>query len=267
MPEPDYTESNRAAWNQAAPFHARQQLDHLLALFSQPGASTLDATLTALLRDRVGLEGKTAAQLSCNNGRETLSLRNLGTARCVGFDISDEFIAQARLLNQTAGLDVEFVRTDLYAIPAAYDRSFDLLLITIGTLGWLPDLPGAFQVMARLLRPGGKVVFYEMHPILDMFDQDDTLTETPAPRHSYFKTEPFADQEGLDYYGNEQYQGPTSYWFHHRLADVINELLRQGFLLEWFEEYGHDLTNEFASFERCAALLPLSYSLIARLPE
>ena len=61
---------------------------------ARPGYNRLDETLTARLR-ALGLEGKSVIQLCCNNGREILSVKNLGAARCVGVDQSAPFLEQA----------------------------------------------------------------------------------------------------------------------------------------------------------------------------
>ncbi len=40
----------------------------------------------------------------------------------------------------------------------------------------MPDLARFFRVVAGLLRPGGQLVIYETHPVLEMFDPE---VETP----------------------------------------------------------------------------------------
>lgn len=132
----------------------------------------------------------------------------------------------------------------------------------MGTLGWMPDLGGFFAAARRLLRCGGWLLVYEMHPILDMFDAEPGGT-FPL-RHSYFRTGPYADEEGLDYYGNSAYESSISYWFHHRLSDIIQSGLDNGFRLTSFQEYGHDVSNVFKGMEKQEAGLPLSYTLLAR---
>jgi hypothetical protein len=47
--------------------------------------------------------------------------------------------------------------------------------VTIGVLGWLPDLDGFFGVVSRLLRRDGQLFLYDMHPILNMFEVDKGL--------------------------------------------------------------------------------------------
>src|SRR6266540_2015773 len=99
MQRAEYTSANRRAWNEAAPVHDKYRLTQVVTDFHQPGPSSLSAVATQILK-QIDLEGKSVAQLCCNNGRELLSIKHLGAGRCVGFDISDNFIEQARELAQ-----------------------------------------------------------------------------------------------------------------------------------------------------------------------
>lgn len=265
MNREDYTEANRLAWNEAAPVHAGHNQARLLESFRAPDYSCLDALETEGLL-AVGLSGKAVAHVCCNNGQELLSIKNLGAARCVGFDISEEFIAQARELNAAASLDCKFVVCDAYAIGPEHDGTFDLVYISVGALGWMPDLPGFLAVVARLLRPGGHLFVYEMHPFLDMLDPAGEMD--PANplelRHSYFKGEPYVDAQGLDYYSHTSYDSRPMYWFHHKMSDVIGGCLRHGLVLERFEEYPHDISDNFAHLTALPVRVPASYILVGR---
>jgi SAM-dependent methyltransferase len=257
----DYAELNRAAWNEAAPRHrAHPSFEALRQGFSRPGYSCLDPVETEILQ-RLGVAGKHVAQLCCNNGRELLSVKNLGAARCVGFDISEAFLAHAAELAVAAQSDCSFVCCDVRDIPASHDATFDLVTVTIGALGWLPEVAPFFGVAARLLRRGGRLFVYEQHPLCDMFDFDD-----PAPltiRHGYFRREPYVTTDGLDYLGNVPYASKPSYWFHHTMSDIIGGVLASGLVLELFREYPHDIAAAWADLERSATPPPLSYALIA----
>ena len=145
-----YTDANRAAWDEVAPLHAQQNLEKLLEAFALPGYSSLDEHCHAPLME-IGVQGKSVAQICCNNGRELLSMKNLGAGRCVGFDASAPFIEQARQLAKAAGHeDVSFVAADVYDVPKFQDATFDIVLSTIGVLSWMPDLPAFFGVAAGL---------------------------------------------------------------------------------------------------------------------
>jgi ubiquinone/menaquinone biosynthesis C-methylase UbiE len=256
----DYFEANRAAWNETAPRHAAAAFQRLVESFQQPGFSVLDEIETGYLQE-IGVTGKDLVQLSCNNGRELLSIKNMGAGRCVGFDISDGFIEQAHKLVETSGILCEFVRANVYEIPAEYDHSFDLVFITVGALGWLPDIDRFFEIVARLLRPDSWLLIYEMHPILDMFEQG-----TPSPldlAHSYFRTEPYADDDGLDYVGKTEYKGTVSYWFHHKMSDIIQACIDHGLTIRHFKEFDHDISDAFAYLAQEAIRPPLTYVLAA----
>jgi len=259
-----YREANRKAWNQTAPYHrADKQYARLLDGLSNPGFSCFDAVATELLNG-IGVAGRDAAQLCCNNGRELISVKRLGAARCVGFDAAGAFLEQARELAVVARADCDFVETDIYEVPAAFDGAFDLAYITTGVLGWMPDLGGFFRVARRLLRPGGRFFAYEQHPILDMFEPDRD-GDPHEPVVSYFETEALGEDASLDYYGNAQYAAEASYWFVHPLSEVVTACLNQGFALEHLREYPHNVSSDaYGIYENRKAQFPLSYSLIAR---
>src|SRR3546814_1097938 len=111
MEAQDYIEANRQSWDEAAPVHAEQKLADLLAGFAKPGYSCLDEIETAIL-EKIGVEGKAVAQLCCNNGREVLSVVNMGAARGVGFDISEAFLEQGRQMARAGNIAGEFVPGD-----------------------------------------------------------------------------------------------------------------------------------------------------------
>ena len=259
MKQEDYTETNRRMWNLTAPIHAEAYVDKLMSRISDADYSSFD-DIERQQFVQIGLEGKAVVQLACNNGRELISVKKAGAGRCVGFDISDEFIGQGQRLAQAAGVDVEFVRSSVYDIPADYDGQFDLVYITIGVFGWMPDVDDFFDVIVRLLRPGGLLFVYEMHPILNMFDAKKGL----QVENSYFHKEPFYTDEEADFLNPSETVEASSYWFHHKLSDIIGSCLRHGLGLTHFEEYGHDLSMNYKAFQQFEKKPPLSYSLIAR---
>jgi ubiquinone/menaquinone biosynthesis C-methylase UbiE len=242
--------------------HDRNQSTQVIVDFQQPGHNCLSAAITQILK-QIGLENKAVAQLCCNNGRELLSIKNLGAQRCVGFDISDNFIDQAQHLAEASSVAVEFVRCDVYDIPSFYDEDFDLVFISVGTLGWMPDLKAFFQVAQRLLKPDGWLVISETHPLLDMFESDDAATP-PGLQHSYFRTTPYVEDMGLDYIGSTVYHSSPSYWFHHKMSDIIDGCLSSSLTLRSFQEYDRDVSGIFAHFQKQHARLPLSYTLVAQ---
>lgn len=263
----DYVAANRAAWDSSAPHHRQaESFARLRDGFAGPGYSCLDEIATARLTE-LQVAGKDVAQLCCNNGRELLSIKNLGAAACVGFDQSAGFLEQARELAELAGLDCRFVEGDVYRLAAQFDEAFDLVVVTIGVFGWMPDLKGFLAVAARLLRPGGALFVYEQHPIMNMFEPHDE-TDPHRLANSYFKREPFEDQGAIVYDGARDLAGPTQYWFVHSLGDIFTACLDQGLALESFREFPHNISSEeYDIYNDRPAQLPQSFTLIARKGE
>ncbi len=259
----NYTEANRRVWNQSAPVHREAaRFRALLEGFRTSGFSCLDSTGTDRLTE-IGVAGKRVAQICCNNGREILSIENMGAASCVGFDQSSGFLAQARELAAAGGLKTQFVETSIYDISHDFDAAFDVVVITIGVFGWMPDLGGFFDVVKRLLRPGGHLFVHEQHPITNMFEPGNP--DPFALAESYFKAEPFVENSLIAYEKHQDAVGETSYWFVHTLADLITACLDRDLTLVHFAESPANISSEhFEVYANQAAQLPLSYTLTAR---
>jgi ubiquinone/menaquinone biosynthesis C-methylase UbiE len=256
-----FTDANREAWDEAAPVHAKVNQARLLEGFSKPGFNTLDDHCLDRLKE-IGIQGKSIAQLCCNNGRELLSLKNLGAGHCVGFDASAAFISQARELAGAAGHeDVEFVTTDVYEIPPEKSGPYDIVMTTIGVFGWMPDLAGFFRVLERLTRAGGHLFIEETHPVLMMYEEG----EGGAPsyiKYSYFKEEPWAGTSGLDYYEGSKYQSKPNYSFQHTLADIVMAAIEVGFNLRHFSELDFNISEFCADLEHAKARPPMGMTMV-----
>ncbi|MCJ2142539.1 class I SAM-dependent methyltransferase [Methylobacterium sp. E-066] len=210
----------------------------------------------------IGLEHSNVAQLCCNNGRETVSLMNLGARAATGFDQSEAFLDQARELARTAGRACRFVAGDVHAIDAQYDGSFDLVVVTIGVFGWMPDLARFMAVPARLLRPGGRILIHEEHPVANLFEPKQ---EPPLlVRHSYFRDTPFVGENAIVYGDGPAPRVGPHYWFVHPMSQVIESLIGAGLAIERFQELPDNISTTAHDALAAGRLLPLSYLLQAR---
>lgn len=259
----DYTASNRAAWDASAAAHEQGAAwQALIRDVAKPGFCVLDATLTDTLT-QIGVKGRRTVQIGCNNGRELLSLPALGAVPALGLDQSAAFLDQARRLAKLAGSDCAFTCANIYDLPDTVPRDFDMGLITIGVLNWMPDLPAFLRIAASLLAPGAPLVIYETHPFVEMFEP-----EAPDPfalDRSYFDRTPMIWSELITYDGSPGTDGPTSYWFTHTLGDVVTGCIKAGLTIERLSEHPHS-NREVDSdmYEGRAAQLPLCYTLVAR---
>jgi len=104
-----------------------------------------------------------ALDVCCGTGDLVLALaRRYPGSRVTGADFSAEMLRLARVKAERAGLgdSVELVRGDLLELPFA-DDSFAATTVAFGVRN-VADLRRAFVEMARVTRPGGRVVCLEI---------------------------------------------------------------------------------------------------------
>jgi len=113
--------------------------------------------------DRAEVEpGSDALDLCCGTGDLAFELRRrIGPdGRVVGCDFSEPMLELARRKSGELGLPVEFGWADALELPYG-DASFDAVTIGFGARN-LADLPRGLAEMARVLRPGGRLVILEI---------------------------------------------------------------------------------------------------------
>jgi SAM-dependent methyltransferase len=143
----EFVEHNRRAWNEV---HERRH--HVLQTIGLP-ADVLDSLEP--------LAGTLVLHLQCATGETTAQLVARG-AHVVGVDVADEAISIAGALVPRA----RFVRADVQDLPEELQRaSFDLVVTEGGVLTWLHDLDAWARAIERALRPGGRFVLVEEHPV------------------------------------------------------------------------------------------------------
>ena len=227
-------EANRRNWNARVPVHTGPDgydLDHLLA---DPAAIS---EVVAFDVDRLGdLTGLDVVHLQCHIGTDTISLARLG-ANATGLDLAEDAVAEARRLAERCGVDATFVAANVYDAPEALGQQYDLVYTGVGALNWLPDMAAWADVVARLLRPGGRLHLFEGHPVsfslADDCGPDDIRLEYP-----YFRPEqPLQFEETSSYLGSGEVTEPLHFEWSHALSEVIQAVLDAGLQLTRFEEH------------------------------
>ena len=115
----------------------------------------------AVDRAQVG-PGSDALDVCCGTGDLALELRRrIGPdGRVVGSDFSEPMLELARRKSGEEGLPVEFGWADALDLPYG-DESFDAVTVGFGARN-LADLDRGLAEMARVLRPGGRLVILEI---------------------------------------------------------------------------------------------------------
>jgi demethylmenaquinone methyltransferase / 2-methoxy-6-polyprenyl-1,4-benzoquinol methylase len=115
----------------------------------------------AVERAQVG-PGSDALDVCCGTGDLALELRRrIGPdGRVVGCDFSEPMLELARRKSGDEGLAVEFGWADALDLPYG-DKSFDAVTVGFGARN-LADLDKGLKEMARVLKPGGRLVILEI---------------------------------------------------------------------------------------------------------
>ncbi|WNB85146.1 class I SAM-dependent methyltransferase [Cellulomonas sp. ATA003] len=288
MSDDEYLDVNRANWDSRAPVHARGYgIDGMLADPTQlSGVVQFDLP-------RLGdISGLDVVHLQCHIGTDTLSLARLG-AHVTGVDLSGASLDEARSLARRAGADIDYVQSDVYAAPTALSgRTFDVVYTGIGAICWLPDIRRWAQTVATLLRPGGRLVIRDGHPVLlstlamtvgaehaDRAQQPwitGTGGTTPALELPYFEqTEPLVWEDEYSYAGTEKVAQPRSMEWNHGLGEIVTAVLDAGLELTSLTEHDsvpwdalpglmvRDDVGEYRLRER-PERLPATFTLTAR---
>lgn len=123
------------------------------------------ARLAPLRRHLGELEGRKAANLLGSHGVKAVAMALLGADVTV-VDISPENAEYAAALAAAAGTSVRYVVADVLALPEAeLTGDYDLVFMELGILHYFIDLSPLAATVARLLRPGGRLVLHDFHPV------------------------------------------------------------------------------------------------------
>jgi len=151
---PEHVRRNRALWNDWA--------RNFVASGERGWAETTPTWgIFSVPESEVGmfpddLAGTDAIELGCGTAYVSAWLARRG-ARVVGIDNSEAQLATARRLQREHGLDFSLLHGNAEAVPYP-DASFDLAISEYGACLWA-DPQRWVPEAARLLRPGGRLVF------------------------------------------------------------------------------------------------------------
>ncbi|SIO44445.1 Methyltransferase domain-containing protein [Singulisphaera sp. GP187] len=196
-----------------------------------------------------------------------------------GLDFSPASLSLAQDLAGRVGADVDFVESDVYdAVETLGRTDFDLVFTGIGALCWLPNIRRWAEVVARLLRPGGRLFLREGHPILWALSEprEDGLLVVEYP---YFeREEPLVwDQNSTYVQTDARLSATVTHEWNHGLGEIVTALQCAGLTLTALVEHDSVPYEAFpGSMERldngewqlikARWRLPLSYTLQAGKP-
>jgi SAM-dependent methyltransferase len=224
--EPDYVALNRASWTQANAEYtdrvaheawAREEI--VWGQWHRPEREI------GILPD---VSGRDVVELGCGTAYFGAWLKRSGARRVVGVDVTPAQLDTARRMDVEFGLGLELIEANAEDVPLS-DESFDLVFSEYGASIWCD--PGLWiPEAARLLRPGGELVFMRCTTlrILCQPDEGPATDRLLMPQKGLYRID---WQEG-DMAGTD---------FHTPTAEMFAILRGNGFeLLDFRELYAPD---------------------------
>jgi 2-polyprenyl-6-hydroxyphenyl methylase/3-demethylubiquinone-9 3-methyltransferase len=142
------------------------------------------------INDRVGLKGKRVLDVGCGGGILSEGMADLG-ADVTGIDLGEAPLAVARLHLKESGQKVEYLQ--ISAEDLARERPGDFDVVTcLEMLEHVPDPASTITACARLVKPGGTVVFSTINRnpksfLFAVIGAEYVLNMLPRGTHEYMK--------------------------------------------------------------------------------
>lgn len=236
--EENYIAINRQSWNNRVQSHMNSDFYDLEGFLQ--GNTSLNSIELQLLGE---IKNKHILHLQCHFGQDSLSLGRLG-AHVTGVDLSDKAIESAIELANKTKIDANFICSDIYELPKCLDKQFDIVFTSYGTIGWLPNLDKWAKIVAKYLKPGGKFVFVEFHPVVWMFDDDFQKIA-----YHYFNKEVIIETETGSYADKTSDLTQEYVMWNHSISDVVNNLVKNGLEINSLDEFDYSPYNCFNKTE------------------
>ncbi|WP_214851564.1 class I SAM-dependent methyltransferase [Exiguobacterium sp. s193] len=227
-----YSAINKTAWEYRAYEFWRQRdgapLDKANEILSNPKAS-----LKKHQDYFQEVTGKRIANLCGSNGRKAVPLALLGADVTV-FDISEANRRYALELAACAGTEIEYIVGDIHDIDLqTYQHQFDVLYLEGGILHYFHDLKTFMGILFALLKPGGKLILSDYHPIKYCIDEESQY----IPR--YFGQDTYEAEIAYQTHFDpaEQTEFPKVMLRHYTMSEIVNTVISSGFTLAQLDEH------------------------------
>ena len=187
----------------------RQAYDEWAEIYDSNENPTRDVNYRAIREEKLELSGKKVLEIGCGTGINTVYLAQKAQ-RVVGVDFSDQMLAKAH--QQISQDNITFIQADITNPWSFKDESFDLVVGNL-VLEHIQRLGHVFEETYRVLLPGGKYYFAELHPYQQL-----------GQSQAKFVSQQTGEEVLVDA-------------FMHSVSEYINTALSVGFTLNKMHEY------------------------------
>jgi ubiquinone/menaquinone biosynthesis C-methylase UbiE len=222
--EKDYVALNREGWTRSnAEYTDKSAQDSWAQTEVTWGQYSIPESDVRILPD---VTGRDVIELGCGTAYFGAWLKRAGARRVVGVDVTPAQLETARRMDAEFGLGLELIEANAEDVPLP-DETFDLAFSEYGASIWCDPALWIAEA-ARLLRPGGELVFMRGTTlrILCAPDVGKTTNRLERPQREMYRLDWQAQDED-DWEGVE---------FHPGMADMLRILRTNGFELVDFRE-------------------------------
>lgn len=180
-------------------------------------------------------EGVKIANICGSCGKKAIPLALLG-AEVTIFDISEDNKKYALEVAEAADVRISYEVCDVLEIDKEkYEGYFDVVFMEGGVLHYFHDIDEFMQIMYSLLKTNGKIICSDFHPFTKIIDTLNLEQNTM----NYFSTEVFeGEMAHARFYDDEiRRQMPKCSYRKYTISEIINAIIRNGFVLEKFDEH------------------------------
>jgi SAM-dependent methyltransferase len=146
----------------------------------------------------------------------------------------------ARSLAVEAGIDADFVVSDIYELEGKLTERFDIVFASYGVLHWLPDLEEWGRIVSCFLKPGGVFYIVEGHPFSRIFPIESDVkdgSDQLRPYFPYFHDAAGTRWEDNVYYADGATKTPPIHTWRHSISDILNAVTKAGLRVEFMHEF------------------------------
>lgn len=230
----DYTEQNKKAWEYTA-------YDFWLKEAGRPAdlAREIKQDPVGHLRKYASYfeayEGVRVANICGSCGKKAIPLAVLG-AEVTVFDISEDNKRYAMEVAEAADIHIQYEVCNVLEIDRSrYGGYFDIVFMEGGILHYFHDINDFMQIMNFLLKPGGKMICSDFHPLVKI---NDVLNQG-IPKMSYFSTEVYEGEVAHAHFYEKEFRSqiPKCSLRKYTLSEIINSAIDNGFYIKRFDEH------------------------------
>jgi ubiquinone/menaquinone biosynthesis C-methylase UbiE len=149
----------------------------------------------AALKKFVGPDMKTAADIGCGTGIDSIALTRCGL-KVTAFDISEKMIEKAEQTAVKSRAKISFLKSSADEIPAVYNNSFSMVASLGNTIANLNEMQveKAIKVIYNLLQPAGIFLMQVLNFTRILKDKERIVNITRSGEYFYTRFYDFEEK-------------------------------------------------------------------------